>query len=126
MKLIDLTGQKFGKLTVIDRDMTKTNKVYWICSCECGNTISVYSSYLRSGHTQSCGCLKKIKAKEIGMKNKNDLIGKVFTYLQVLEDSGVRRNREIVWKCQCICGKIVYVASSDLTKNKTRSCGCKK
>ena len=53
---IDLTGQKFGKLTVITRDESRKGRAYWICKCECGNTTVVPSCDLRSGHTQSCGC----------------------------------------------------------------------
>ena len=53
---IDLTGQKFGKLTVIKRDFSRKKRAYWICQCECGNTTTVASCDLRSGHTQSCGC----------------------------------------------------------------------
>lgn len=58
-KLIDLTGVKFGRLTVIKRDDTKDSKVKWICKCLCGNYKPVYGSYLRSGETESCGCLRK-------------------------------------------------------------------
>lgn len=58
--IIDLTGQKFDKLTVIKRDTNKANlkKVYWLCKCECGNYTSVQSANLVYGHTRSCGCLK--------------------------------------------------------------------
>lgn len=58
-KLIDLTGQKFGRLTVIGRaeKKGKTRQARWLCKCECGNTIEAFSDNLRSGHTKSCGCL---------------------------------------------------------------------
>ena len=57
--LKDLTGQKFGKLTVLERDTDKRNKekVYWKCQCDCGNIISVVGGQLKSGKTMSCGCL---------------------------------------------------------------------
>lgn len=125
MRLIDLTGQRFGKLTVINRNIDKTDKVYWNCKCDCGNITIVDSRYLRTGHTKSCGCLKREKAKEVGLNNKQNLTNKLFGYLQVLEDSGKRQQTEIIWKCQCICGKITYVATSDLTHSKIQSCGCK-
>ena len=58
---IDLTGQKFGMLTVIKRyNQLKRGKYWitkWVCQCECGNYTVVSSCHLRSGHTQSCGCL---------------------------------------------------------------------
>lgn len=56
-----LKGQKFGRLTVIDKlhNYHKNNRIYWLCVCECGNLINVNSSQLVSGQTQSCGCLRK-------------------------------------------------------------------
>lgn len=60
MKLIDLTGQKFGRLTVIKRvENNNNNKVCFLCKCDCGNTIVVTGSRLKTGNTKSCGCLHK-------------------------------------------------------------------
>lgn len=55
-KLIDLTGCKFGKLTVLRRDSTINGVVYWLCRCECGKETRVPSQKLRIGATKSCGC----------------------------------------------------------------------
>ena len=58
-KLIDLRGQKFGRLTVIERaENAKDGKVRWLCQCECGNEVVVSSDHLRRGNTKSCGCLR--------------------------------------------------------------------
>jgi hypothetical protein len=55
---IDLTGKKFGKLTVIKRHgITKNNAVTWECKCECGKTTYIEGVHIREGHTKSCGCL---------------------------------------------------------------------
>lgn len=55
----DLTGLKFGKLTVLS--YVKENKIsYWKCLCECGNTKNVYRNSLISGKTKTCGCSRKI------------------------------------------------------------------
>ena len=51
-KLIDMTGKKFGKLTVKYRDPKPHAKPYWICQCECGNEFSVYGTNLRNGTTK--------------------------------------------------------------------------
>lgn len=57
-KLKDLTGQKFGRLTVIERaENAKDGRAHWRCHCDCGNEVTVSSYHLTSGHTQSCGCL---------------------------------------------------------------------
>lgn len=64
--LIDLTGKVFGRLTAISRvtpaDKRK-DKLYWKCSCSCGNTSVVTTSALNNGFTLSCGCLQKEAAK---------------------------------------------------------------
>lgn len=58
-KVKDITGQRFGRLVAKELGgTTRSNKRLWVCECDCGATVSVVSSRLRSGHTQSCGCLK--------------------------------------------------------------------
>ncbi len=74
-KFIDLTGQKFGRLTVIERDFEKEtqykkNIVHWKCLCECGNYTSVAANNIKSGTTKSCGCLNKETRGNSGKKNK--------------------------------------------------------
>lgn len=56
-KAIDLTGQRFGRLVVIDR-ATELPGVWWNCKCDCGNVAKIRSSQLRYGFTGSCGCLR--------------------------------------------------------------------
>ena len=53
----DLTGQRFGRLTVIaDSHKRKGGQVCWICKCDCGNTVEVRTGNLQSGNTTGCGC----------------------------------------------------------------------
>lgn len=63
MKFIDLTGERFNKLVVIERvchpSNPKSKSTYWKCRCDCGNYTIVDGSKLKSGHTKSCGCLLK-------------------------------------------------------------------
>jgi len=64
MPVIDLLGKKFGKLTVLERDMSKTGgAAYWICKCDCGNIISTRGTSLRDGSKQDCGCINKEKRR---------------------------------------------------------------
>ena len=58
--LIDLTGKKFNKLTVLklDTDRSNTRVKYWICKCDCGNIKSIEGSRLKNGTTKACGCLQ--------------------------------------------------------------------
>ena len=59
MKPLDLTGDIFGKLLVLERSLnTKRGNTTWLCKCECGNEKVVVSMNLKSGTTISCGCTK--------------------------------------------------------------------
>lgn len=56
----DLTGQKFGRLTVVKRaENSKSNKTRWECICDCGNELITVGAQLKNGRTKSCGCLQK-------------------------------------------------------------------
>ena len=57
---IDLTGQRFGYLTVIKKAEHRDSKnhIQFICQCDCGKYITTTTSKLRSGHVKSCGCKK--------------------------------------------------------------------
>ena len=105
-KIIDLTGQRFGKYLVLERDNTKpkgkTCKVYWVCQCNCGNIKSVRADHLKSGKTLSCGC----EHKRIVSENTTiDLTGQRFGLLTVLKKvNNPRKNndRSAYWLCKCI------------------------
>lgn len=120
---VDLTGQKFGKLTVI-KDSGKRRKngdVVWECKCDCGNT-AYTTTYLLKTSTRSCGCLQK---EIVSKKTKVDLQGEKFGKLTVIKETDKRKyNGRIVWKCKCDCGAIVEVASQNLLSGGTKSCGC--
>ena len=60
-KAIDLTGQKFGRLTVVERLFERKNysATFWLCTCECGKTdLRIRADYLKKGITTSCGCYR--------------------------------------------------------------------
>ena len=58
--MIDITGQKFGRLVAIKATEGRSKKgVLWLCQCDCGNTKLVASTHLRCGSVRSCGCLKE-------------------------------------------------------------------
>ena len=114
MKRINLCGQKFGFLTVVEKGepyiKPSGKKIStWACKCDCGKQITVRTEYLRSGHTQSCGCL-------CGRVN---FIGEEFGRLSVTEYVGNSQ-----YLCSCRCGNQVVVKASNLTNRNTQSCGC--
>lgn len=55
-RLIDLTGQRFGRLVVVKRDKNKNRHAMWLCKCDCGQFAVVAGSHLRAGKSSSCGC----------------------------------------------------------------------
>ena len=58
-KLIDLTGQRFGRLVVVGRAENSTDgRVRWLCKCDCGQSKIVLREHLKKGRTKSCGCVK--------------------------------------------------------------------
>lgn len=64
--LIDLTGRRFGRLTVIEEGgRDNFRQALWKCKCDCGNEVDVRGYSLRVGNTQSCGCLQKEKNLEL-------------------------------------------------------------
>lgn len=67
---IDLTGKKYGRLTVLNREPNKkTHTDMWKCQCDCGNFIITRASSLKRGTTQSCGCLQKEVLSKMSSKH---------------------------------------------------------
>ena len=60
----DLTGQRFGRLTVLERAGSKRSGATWLCICDCGETKIVESHNLVSGNTKSCGCYMRQRQSE--------------------------------------------------------------
>lgn len=75
-KLIDLTGQIFGRLVVIGRsENTPRGMTKWLCKCDCGNTTTPISGNLKLGRVSSCGCIRKeqLSARNTLTKTKHKL-----------------------------------------------------
>lgn len=56
-RFIDLSGKRFGRLTVIGRAPNKGKDTMWLCRCDCGNEKSVRGNDMKQGKIKSCGCL---------------------------------------------------------------------
>jgi hypothetical protein len=79
--MIDLTGKRFGKLTVAgSAENNKEGKICFKCLCDCGKETIVIKQHLLNGNTNSCGCLKNEKSKQKII----DLTGKRFGKLLVI------------------------------------------
>ena len=131
-KFNDLSGQKFNKLTVIQRgeDELLSNgntQIRFLCRCDCGNKTLVRSTSLKSGSVKSCGCIRKELLKG---KNLEDLTGLRFGRWLVkyraddfIEKSG---KKATMWCCECDCGVIKDVQAGSLKSGDSKSCGCLK
>lgn len=116
--LIDLTGQVFGRLKVIQRNFTGHLKPRWLCECECGNVTISSSCDLKRGDKKSCGCLRKDLLRI-------DLTGKQFGRLKVIKKSPKRgKSKSQFWECLCSCQNIHNVSAQHLMKGFVKSCGC--
>lgn len=116
----NLTGQRFGKLIVVEQLKDKNGWTQFRCVCDCGNEKIASGNNLKYGSTKSCGCLKKEKLKHY---NYEDLIGKKFGKLLVIEMSYSKYDK-LHWLCQCDCGNKTTVSTSGLKSGHTKSCGC--
>lgn len=125
----DITGQQFGRLTVIeptDKRGKYTESIIWKCKCECGNICYADGAFLRNGEKRSCGCLNKEVAAKAGRDRTINLRGRKIGLLTVIELTEKRQSDgSVIWKCECSCGNITYVSSNNLLKkNPISSCGC--
>lgn len=136
--LEDLTGQKFGRWTVIGRvpnrvsKSGKTRSVMWHCRCDCGNEKDVGARALKKGMSLSCGCLQKERVSEA---LTDDLTGKTFSHLTVMYRNGSWKPKNYgtaghkggvraIWHCQCDCGNECDVVGELLRNGDVTSCGC--
>lgn len=125
-KKINLEGKQFGRLTVI-KDTGKRNhngSIMWECQCECGNIVCVSGTSLTHEFTKSCGCLQRDTVSMISRNRLQDLSGRRFGRLFVLNivENIVGEKKKYV--CKCDCGNEVVVSAYDLRDGKTKSCGC--
>lgn len=114
-RLIDLTGQRFGYLEVLERSYTDYRRtVYWKCRCDCGVIKDIAGNSLRKGKTKSCGCQMAKKPQDLS----NQKFGKLTAIKYI------HKNNRVYWICQCECGNLTEVLSSHLLSKETQSCGC--
>lgn len=131
LNLIDLTGQRFGRLIVLERaedyvsPSSKTVHVQWLCQCDCGEKVITRGDVLRSGVSKSCGCLNRDILSEL---NTKDISGERFGRWTVIdrgedyiEPNGKHR---VSWNCICDCGNKGLIPGIRLRAGQSKSCGC--
>lgn len=131
-RLKDLTGQRFGRLVVLELDQEKSTpkRKFWKCQCECGNIKSIRTDSLikKQNPTISCGCYNKERLRET--KHHKDYTGQKFGMLTPIKPlykyRGKGDNKRMIWLCKCDCGNFTEVSSQDFQSRHSKSCGCLK
>ncbi len=135
LKIINLMGQRFGKLIVIEKaedyiSPKGKHESKWFCKCDCGNVKAVRQSDLRSGRTKSCGHCKSYSKEQniekIPYNRFKDITGQTFGRLTALYRIGKNKQNSAIWHCKCQCGKEIDVSLPVLQSRKSLSCGCLK
>lgn len=120
-KKLDLTGQRYGHLTVLGPAENIGTRTAWLCRCDCGREAVIKTSRLRSGHASNCGCLDPESSLNGGLKGLTYIDG---TCVEMLQAKTVRRNNTsgvpgVDWRTQkqrwrasiCFKGKRYYLGS---------------
>lgn len=118
----DLTGRRFGLLTVLRRVANQNGRTCWLCRCDCGNTHVVTAQNLKAGKTASCGCL--IHQKHTGIADIANLRFGRLTALFPTEKRDAKGS--VYWHCRCDCGTQLDITEDGLVHGNYRSCGCLK
>ncbi len=125
-KAKNLTGQRFGRLTVLEKSDGRSGdgSVLWRCRCDCGGVTFGTSHALTHGRKQSCGCIKQ---DNLHPQTVKDLTGQRFGMLVAIKPVEQRTGSGgAVWLCECDCGCECHVSSTSLVEGNTKSCGCLK
>jgi hypothetical protein len=115
----DYTGQKFGKLTVLEMIYEKGQRSKARCLCDCGNECIKICTNIVSMYTKSCGCINN-EPRLYGIK---DFTGSIFGNLLLLKRIPEFR-KPTKYICVCSCGNFCTKYSRDITIGNVKSCGC--
>lgn len=116
LNMPNLVGKIFNNIKVIDKNEEKSNKnngQFWNVECLLCHKRFILSTHSLQNGQKDCGCSKTY-----------DLVGKKFNFLTVIEKVGTDSNRNIMWKCQCKCGKFILGSTTKIMSGKLKSCGC--
>lgn len=123
LKVKNIIGKKYGKLTVMSFVKVLNGDSRWLCKCDCGNMKELYGYNIKNGSTISCGCVsKKVVAETL---RDMSLLGKTIGYLSVIEFAGKDSGNNLKWKVKCInCNKEKFVIAPNLKKKRPIQCSC--
>lgn len=113
----DITDHKYGKLTAKKCLSGQNSRARWKCFCDCGKETVVLYRDLVYGKTKSCGCTRSAH-------KLRDLTGQRFGRLVAKERLDEKKDGSYLWRCQCDCGTVTFIAAAALIKGQVKSCGC--
>lgn len=120
---VQMSGNKYGRLTVIEEKFCNDSSNMVRCICDCENDGWYRRGDVLSGHTQSCGCLQKEAVGDCNTKDFSGLIsdcGVKFIKRSYQTERGVW-----MWNCICpLCGSTFTALPAKVLSNHTTSCGC--
>lgn len=116
----DLSGQRFGRLTVKKFAYKKHGYYYWECVCDCGNVRIVQLNNLKSGSTVSCGCYLRDITSE---RSRADITGERFGKLTAIRPLNKRDKwDQILWELKCDCGNTTTASVHALRRGDKIQC----
>lgn len=120
---IDNTGEKHGRLTIVDI-IWEEHPAKAVCKCDCGNNYIGLKADIINGHTQSCGCLQ---SENTSISNTKDWTGCVANNgVKFIKQSYMNEKGQWVWECECpLCGNLFYELPAKVNNGHTTSCGCR-
>ena len=121
-RVLNLTGQRFGKLKAVSRSSNKEAGYYlWNCICDCGGRIQVSTKKLKRGAVTNCGCVPQMSATNGSIAE--DISGQKFGNLTAISQEPSCRGKTR-WLCGCECGGMGITTTSMMKSGDTWNCGC--
>lgn len=117
----DISGLKFGRLSVVSLVRMSKKGSMWMCRCDCGGSITARIDSLTSGNTSSCGCIRR---EAIAASNRISIEGHRFGKLVAIESVGSTPAGSVRWRCVCDCGGEKVSTTAKLRFGRVISCGC--
>ena len=121
MEKAEMTGRRYGMLTVISRVPYTQAVRSWKCLCDCGNEVIVSQDDLFWGSASNCGCKRD---DDPGFRLEGNKYGRLTVIREVDPIFSPEETLESVWLCRCKCGRKVVVPRNKLLSGDTLSCGC--
>lgn len=132
-RTLDLTGQRYNRLTFISYEGRYRTSAVWMCRCDCGRSITTVSNNVKSGNTKHCGCLSSPSTKKKQQKAYYHKDAKILTICNIIGWSKEfvqskdfkpyaenwwksKRKKYYPWTCQCGCGNKIKIQKRHIDK----------